>query len=164
MLFELWNISASIGCLLCFIAHYAQYLHRHLISVKDIDSNLPYHATYRRNHFHRFVYSARMRFTNYSPIPASFTLFITFILLLITSTQAASTARGEATFFNPGLGACGYVHGDGDMVVALSWQRFGGKNPCGRRIKVRRGNRVAWATVVDKCMGCVSLPFFPSNA
>ncbi|KAK1574452.1 SCP-like extracellular protein [Colletotrichum navitas] len=65
---------------------------------------------------------------------------------------------GDITFFNPGLGACGRVDGDGSMIVALSHLKMGsqsnGNALCGRRVRIRGPRGEAVVTVTDKCMGC----------
>ncbi|KDN65612.1 putative SCP-like extracellular protein [Colletotrichum sublineola] len=65
---------------------------------------------------------------------------------------------GDITFFNPGLGACGRVDGDGSMIVALSHLKMGSQsngNPlCGRQARIRGPRGEAVVTVTDKCMGC----------
>lgn len=79
---------------------------------------------------------------------------------------------GDLTYYDPGLGACGEVSGDQDLVVSVSHIVFdaagasagAGGNPnanplCGRRIRIRRdtegrGEQTIDVTVVDRCTGC----------
>ncbi|RYP91669.1 hypothetical protein DL770_002194 [Monosporascus sp. CRB-9-2] len=82
---------------------------------------------------------------------------------------------GDLTYYDPGLGACGFVSGGGDAVCAVSHVVFdaaakeegAAANPngnplCGRRIRVTRGAAGAGAgrnhsvdvEVVDRCVGC----------
>ncbi|KAK3293071.1 RlpA-like double-psi beta-barrel-protein domain-containing protein-containing protein [Chaetomium fimeti] len=77
--------------------------------------------------------------------------------------KRAVPAAGRFTYYNPGLGACGQNHGDGDLVVALSHADFdpstpGGnpnKNPlCGRRLRATYAGRSVDVTVVDRCEAC----------
>ncbi|KAM5350373.1 hypothetical protein ACJ41O_006878 [Fusarium nematophilum] len=63
-------------------------------------------------------------------------------------------SEGEITYYNPGLGACGQTHTDGDMVVAVSAALFDADRPCGRQIRVRGDAGEALVTVVDRCGGC----------
>lgn len=70
-----------------------------------------------------------------------------------------------ATFYDPGLGACGLTNHDGEYIVAVSMQLFDGfegytggnpnKNPiCGRKANVRFGGNSFTVTVTDRCVGC----------
>ncbi|TLD33510.1 hypothetical protein PspLS_00715 [Pyricularia sp. CBS 133598] len=80
--------------------------------------------------------------------------------------EDGKTYVGELTYYNPGLGACGQDHGDGDMVVAVAHELFdevggGDANPnnnrlCGRKIRVSAdgGRDSIEVTVVDRCEGC----------
>ncbi|RXK40018.1 hypothetical protein M231_02658 [Tremella mesenterica] len=65
---------------------------------------------------------------------------------------------GQATYFYPGLGACGWTNGDDDMIVAQSELLFKPNHgaDCGRIVEitnVKKGN-VATAKLVDECPGC----------
>ena len=78
---------------------------------------------------------------------------------------------GDLTYYGLGLGACGEVNSDTDMVCAVSHTVFDavavGSNPnqnplCGRRIHIMRndtqagtGNASVTVTVVDRCVGCL---------
>lgn len=78
------------------------------------------------------------------------------------------TYSGDLTFYKPGLGACGEVHGEDDMVVAIAWELYdeagksdGSSNPndnplCGRKIRISAdgGRDSIEVTVVDRCEGC----------
>lgn len=74
---------------------------------------------------------------------------------------AANSHVGELTFFQVGLGACGFNDAGKDHsenIVALSHLMMGEQsngNPyCGRSITVSYGGKTAQAIVRDKCMGC----------
>ncbi|EGO55772.1 hypothetical protein NEUTE1DRAFT_47965, partial [Neurospora tetrasperma FGSC 2508] len=67
------------------------------------------------------------------------------------------------TWYNTGLGACGTVSNDGQLVVALNHDQFDPSTPngnpnrnslCGRRIKVNANGRSVTVTLVDRCAGC----------
>ncbi|KDR78242.1 hypothetical protein GALMADRAFT_209653 [Galerina marginata CBS 339.88] len=64
--------------------------------------------------------------------------------------------RGDATFFAPGLGACGQHNNDNDLIVALSAPKYGNGSNCGKRIKVNYKGKSVTVKVVDKCPGCAS--------
>ncbi|KAL8362614.1 hypothetical protein RB601_008124 [Gaeumannomyces tritici] len=85
---------------------------------------------------------------------------------LATTVMAAVLPRafeGDFTYFNPAVGACGFVNSDSDKVVAISAALFDAanisgdpnKNPlCGRSIVARHGGKEVTVTVVDRCVGC----------
>jgi len=78
--------------------------------------------------------------------------------------------EGDLTFYEPGMGACGWVSKNSEMIVSVShtlWDSMQeGGNPntnplCGRKIRVRRdfveegkGERSVDVVVVDRCTGC----------
>ncbi|CAG8516056.1 5720_t:CDS:1, partial [Cetraspora pellucida] len=70
--------------------------------------------------------------------------------------------KGDITFYDVGLGACGKVNSNSDLICALSPQVFGtspGNNPnknpnCGRQLQVTCGSKSVVVTAVDRCAGC----------
>ncbi|KAK4066041.1 uncharacterized protein Triagg1_8350 [Trichoderma aggressivum f. europaeum] len=68
--------------------------------------------------------------------------------------HAASAHSGSVTWYNTGLGACGNVNNDGELVVAVSHSLYDREHPCGRKIRVGYHDRSAVVTVVDRCAGC----------
>ncbi|RSL38276.1 hypothetical protein CEP53_015007 [Fusarium sp. AF-6] len=88
---------------------------------------------------------------------AKFTSALLLALPLLASAApavVAPRAQGEATYYHPGLGACGKTHGDGDLVVAMSAALFDAQKPCGRSIKVKGDAGEVTVKVVDRCEGC----------
>ncbi|KDQ18216.1 hypothetical protein BOTBODRAFT_171877 [Botryobasidium botryosum FD-172 SS1] len=81
---------------------------------------------------------------------------------------------GRATYFYPGLGACGKTNGNGDYIVAVSkllYDSYPGhtanpnNNPvCGRKIKASYGGKSVTVTVADRCESCAfnDLDFSPT--
>ncbi|MEW1718131.1 RlpA-like double-psi beta-barrel domain-containing protein [Streptomyces sp. NPDC093109] len=69
---------------------------------------------------------------------------------------------GDGTYYNTGLGACGWRNNDSQLVVAVSQRWYGtAPNPnnsaaCGKQLKVRGPLGVVYVTIVDKCMGCAT--------
>lgn len=70
---------------------------------------------------------------------------------------------GDLTYYDPGLGACGFTNSGSDAIVAVSHLVFDavsvGSNPnanplCGKKIRARRDNKSIDLTVVDRCTGC----------
>ena len=69
---------------------------------------------------------------------------------------------GQGTYYDPGLGACGYTNAESDRIVAIShelFDSFGTGNPnnnpvCGHKIKATYNGKTTVATVVDRCEGC----------
>jgi len=102
--------------------------------------------------------------------------FQSILFLLVSTTMLARTApvlrkrggeitrTGRATFFHPGVGACGGTNSDDDHIVAINTDTFqgfpgAGANPndnsiCGKQVEVTfNGNSVS-VTVVDECPSC----------
>ncbi|MFE3599991.1 RlpA-like double-psi beta-barrel domain-containing protein, partial [Streptomyces sp. NPDC059142] len=71
-------------------------------------------------------------------------------------------ANGQATWYNTGLGACGWYNNDSELVVAISTTLYGTyPNPnnspqCGRQIRVNGPLGSVVVRVVDKCMSCAT--------
>jgi hypothetical protein len=70
---------------------------------------------------------------------------------------------GQATYYTPGLGACGDTSSDSDLIAALNKDQFysggnsgvsNGNSNCGRKAKVTRGGKHVTVTIVDSCPGC----------
>ncbi|KAF5329383.1 hypothetical protein D9619_008950 [Psilocybe cf. subviscida] len=70
--------------------------------------------------------------------------------------MAHASFVGDATWFNPGLGACGRVNVDSDFIVALSVAQYGTGSNCGRNIRANFQGHSVVVTVVDKCIGCAT--------
>ncbi|KAJ8522540.1 hypothetical protein ONZ45_g906 [Pleurotus djamor] len=58
------------------------------------------------------------------------------------------------TWYNPGLGACGKVHGDGDAVVAMNTPDWDGGSHCFKSVTINYKGKSTSAIVVDRCVGC----------
>ncbi|MFE3829550.1 RlpA-like double-psi beta-barrel domain-containing protein [Streptomyces sp. NPDC059092] len=75
---------------------------------------------------------------------------------------SGAQATGQATWYNTGLGACGWSNNDSELVVAISTTLYGNyPNPnnspqCGRQIRVNGPLGSVVVRVVDKCMGCAT--------
>ncbi|KAF8247767.1 hypothetical protein K440DRAFT_584304 [Wilcoxina mikolae CBS 423.85] len=77
------------------------------------------------------------------------------VLPLITATPlpiGKTSGRGEATYYTPGLGACGNVHGPTDLIAAVAISR--GKGECGKKIRVTRDGKSVDVVIQDLCQGC----------
>lgn len=77
------------------------------------------------------------------------------------SKVGADTKKGDLTYYQVGLGACGEDDSGKDQtenIVALSHLLMGTQsngNPyCGKKITISYGGKQVVATVKDKCMGC----------
>ncbi|GAA5931223.1 hypothetical protein JCM3775_004967 [Rhodotorula graminis] len=66
--------------------------------------------------------------------------------------------NGRATFFEPGLGACGTYSGAGDFMVAMNQAQYGDLGAvsswCFQTITISYGGKTANAQVLDACPGC----------
>lgn len=91
-------------------------------------------------------------------------------LLLLTPLTHAYT--GDLTYYDPGMGSCGYQSGPGDHIVALSREIMqNGANPnanprCGSKIGIwnPQTHKKYEATVVDTCVGCKKMDIDVSPA
>ncbi|OAV94598.1 hypothetical protein PTTG_03811 [Puccinia triticina 1-1 BBBD Race 1] len=69
---------------------------------------------------------------------------------------------GWATYFtqNQIAGACGKVHEDTDVIVALDYRRYGALNKiskhCGKKVRITSGDKTIIATVADACPTCLN--------
>jgi expansin (peptidoglycan-binding protein) len=70
---------------------------------------------------------------------------------------------GDLTYYNPGLGSCGYTNTESEHVCAVSHILFDAastsSNPndnplCGLKVRIRRDGESVDAKVVDRCVGC----------
>ncbi|KAK8131333.1 hypothetical protein PG984_007771 [Apiospora sp. TS-2023a] len=93
--------------------------------------------------------------------------FTATILAAVASLAAAAPSAklqaraysGDMTYYDAGLGACGYQNNNNDAIVALPFSFFTAANPnldpqCGRTIRITYNGNSQTATVVDKCAGC----------
>ncbi|THH29213.1 hypothetical protein EUX98_g4959 [Antrodiella citrinella] len=93
----------------------------------------------------------------------------TFIFFLVSLfalgyTAPVTSGTGQATFYTPGLGACGGTNSESDLIVAVSTQIFtgfpgAGANPnlnpiCGKQLTATFEGKSVSVTVVDECAGC----------
>jgi hypothetical protein len=58
------------------------------------------------------------------------------------------------TWYDVGLGACGWTNKPSDFVVAINSAQYGSGQHCGRRIEIRAYGKSAIAQVVDECPSC----------
>jgi hypothetical protein len=85
-----------------------------------------------------------------------------FLLCVFTALSlAAPLVRrggiGQATYYAPGLGACGITNTAADMIAAVAVGR--GKSECGKKVELKRpltGETVS-VTITDLCEACVRL-------
>lgn len=79
--------------------------------------------------------------------------------LAITASAAPINKRhfdGQATFFDVGLGACGWTNADSDFIVALNSPQYSQQSHCGEWVLILNQQKGIWqaAQVVDECPGC----------
>ncbi|KAI1256082.1 hypothetical protein MGN70_002243 [Eutypa lata] len=86
--------------------------------------------------------------------------FKKFILALAYATSSVVAFSGDATYYTPGVGACGENNGPSDHVVALPVSQYGNcPNPndcpsCKKSINIHYKGKTVTAAVKDKCPGC----------
>lgn len=79
-----------------------------------------------------------------------------------SSSSSSGSYSGDGTYYQPGLGSCGWTNSDSDMIVAVNHiQMANGANSnhnpnCGRTIKVKGPKGSVTVKVVDTCPGCGS--------
>jgi len=75
-----------------------------------------------------------------------------------TLATSATVHSGTATWFEVGLGACGYTDQDSDFIVALAQPDWGNKANCNKKLQITnsKNGRVKTATVRDLCPSCPS--------
>ncbi|CAG8763407.1 17233_t:CDS:1 [Racocetra persica] len=83
----------------------------------------------------------------------------------VVSSVTGKVFKGEATFYNTGLGACGITSSDDQLIAALpapvydSFIPDGNPNhctACGKTATVVCGDKSVTVTIVDRCPGCKS--------
>jgi len=74
------------------------------------------------------------------------------------------THTGQGTWFEVGLGACGYENVNSDKIVALSVERYGDGGNCNQYVKITANGNTEYAQVRDECEACgeYSLDMSPS--
>ncbi|KIK00936.1 hypothetical protein K443DRAFT_99536 [Laccaria amethystina LaAM-08-1] len=77
-------------------------------------------------------------------------------LSILALVGMANAFSGDATFYAPGLGACGKHNTASDHIVALSVAQYGNGEHCSKSIGVNYEGKYVEAEVVDKCEGCGS--------
>ena len=80
-----------------------------------------------------------------------------------SSLGSSGEFKGQGTYYNPGMGACGKTSTENDHIVAVSKQLYEQKNKngnsnnnplCGKNIKVNYKGKSVTVKVVDSCPGC----------
>lgn len=61
---------------------------------------------------------------------------------------------GKGSFFKPGMGACGWRSGSGDMIAAISGSKWDGGKHCGKSASVCHGSACVNVKIVDMCPSC----------
>ncbi|KAJ3837462.1 plant expansin [Lentinula raphanica] len=87
--------------------------------------------------------------------------------VLVDRRDASSSGAkysGDATYYEPGLGACGETNAPGDSIVAIAAPTFDkypgatsnpNNNPiCNKPITIYYGSKSVTATITDRCAGC----------
>jgi hypothetical protein len=65
-----------------------------------------------------------------------------------------SRTTGDFTYYNTGLGACGWVNYDSDLVAAVGHGLFDRERPCGRTARIHYNSKSLVVNIVDRCGGC----------
>ncbi|KAI0696011.1 riboflavin-aldehyde forming enzyme [Cytidiella melzeri] len=87
------------------------------------------------------------------------TAFLALSALAFTSVAAPieqRSADSQATWFDTGLGACGWTNVASDWIIALPAHLYDNGAHCGKSVEITNtatGKKVQ-AKVADECMGC----------
>ncbi|ORY03531.1 barwin-like endoglucanase [Basidiobolus meristosporus CBS 931.73] len=77
---------------------------------------------------------------------------------LVAAPIKAGNFQGDATYYDPGLGACEATHGPSDMIAALNAPQYGnaprGSSSCFKCATVTGPKGNVKVQIVDKCPGC----------
>ncbi|CAO1628692.1 unnamed protein product [Parajaminaea phylloscopi] len=77
---------------------------------------------------------------------------------LVASVAAAPLQRrgkaGQATFYDAGLGACGWTNSGSDKIVAVTYANWAGGANCGKTISITHNGNTQQATIADLCPTC----------
>ncbi|KAG8681567.1 hypothetical protein FRC11_000960 [Ceratobasidium sp. 423] len=68
--------------------------------------------------------------------------------------QARQSYSGSATYFAPGLGACGGTNGPAEHIVALNVAQWDGGAHCWHHVMIQAYGKQVEAAIVDQCPGC----------
>uniref|UniRef100_UPI003467EDEA RlpA-like protein double-psi beta-barrel domain-containing protein n=1 Tax=Phanerochaete carnosa (strain HHB-10118-sp) TaxID=650164 RepID=UPI003467EDEA len=70
--------------------------------------------------------------------------------------KRSTTREGRGTWYDTGLGACGWNNVNSDTVIALSPSVYSGGSHCGQTVTVTNvvTGAKATGTVADECPGC----------
>jgi hypothetical protein len=77
-----------------------------------------------------------------------------------SSGSGSGSISGQATFYAPGLGACGITNTASDMIAALNAPQFGSytnsnDDPnCGKQAQVFYNGKSVTVTITDRCPAC----------
>ncbi|KAI0287944.1 expansin family protein [Russula brevipes] len=70
--------------------------------------------------------------------------------------EKRATHAGRGTWYDAGLGNCGWTNKGSDLIVAISkgfYDQTGGSN-CGKHVQINSGGKTVTAQIVDSCPGC----------
>ncbi|EMD40119.1 expansin-like protein [Gelatoporia subvermispora B] len=73
-----------------------------------------------------------------------------------TTLEKRITHTGRGTWFDVGLGACGYNNVNSDKIIAISSDIYGSGGNCNQYIHVtnKANGKSAWGQTRDECPGC----------
>ncbi|KAI0338928.1 barwin-like endoglucanase [Trametopsis cervina] len=85
---------------------------------------------------------------------AAFIALSALVCATVASPLQKRSSRG--TWYDTGLGACGWTNVDSDKVIALASDIYNNGAHCGKKIQVTNAATGATAvgTVADECPGC----------
>ncbi|TFK29190.1 barwin-like endoglucanase [Coprinopsis marcescibilis] len=82
------------------------------------------------------------------------TVYPTTVASFVACISFVNAFRGDATWYNVGLGSCGSIDKDSEYVAALSFRENPNNQRCSQQIRINYRGRSVVARVVDSCPGC----------
>lgn len=87
-----------------------------------------------------------------------FAAFASALVATVSALPLQKRMSGTATFYQAGLGNCGWTNSGSDMIVALPTSMYAGGSHCGKKLTVtnQKTGKTQQATVADSCPTCGS--------
>ncbi|KAJ7292243.1 plant expansin [Mycena rebaudengoi] len=104
-----------------------------------------------------------MPFPLASRLIMTLTAFAAIAMSVPAVRQTGETFSGTATFYTPGLGACGVTNTEQDLIVAVGPDFFA-NSICGQQLRATFEDKEVIVTVQDECNVCsgTDLDFSPA--
>ncbi|KZT09362.1 uncharacterized protein LAESUDRAFT_647059 [Laetiporus sulphureus 93-53] len=97
-----------------------------------------------------------VRFATLSAVVCAFVAAVSASPVASETLERRQSYTGRGTYFEVGLGACGYTDVDTDSIIAISHDIYNGGEYCNRYVEIKDDSTgiTQYARVRDECMGC----------